>query len=243
MNTEGSGRLDLANQIASPNNPLTARVIVNRVWHHHFGAGIVRSLSNFGAAGDRPSHPELLDYLARSFMENGWSIKKLHREILLSSAYAMSTRPSEKAICRRSGEPAAVALQSPAPGCRDAARRDARCLGQISSSTWAVRRRNGTRIFERRTVYGEVSRFRPERYLTLFDFPDPSFHAEKRMPTNTSVQRLFFLNSDFIKQQSADLAARVKAMAPDDSAGVRCARCYSLLFGRAPEAAGIERCA
>ena len=94
----GSGRLDLANQIASPTNPLTARVIVNRIWHHHFGAGLVRTLSNFGAAGDRPSHPELLDYLAVEFVENGWSIKKLHREILLSSAYAMSSQPSEQAL-------------------------------------------------------------------------------------------------------------------------------------------------
>ncbi len=94
----GSGRLDLANQIASPANPLTARVMVNRIWHHHFGAGLVRSLSNLGAAGDRPSHPELLDYLAVQLVENGWSIKKIHREILLSSVYAMDSHASEQAL-------------------------------------------------------------------------------------------------------------------------------------------------
>ena len=94
----GSGRLELANQIASPANPLTARVIVNRIWHHHFGAGLVRSLSNLGAAGDRPSHPELLDYLALQLVENGWSIKTIHREILLSSVYAMDSHASERAL-------------------------------------------------------------------------------------------------------------------------------------------------
>ena len=94
----GSGRLDLANQIANAANPLTARVMVNRIWHGHFGAGLVRSTSNFGAAGDRPSHPELLDYLATKFIEDGWSVKRLHRQILLSSVYAMSTQGNKQAL-------------------------------------------------------------------------------------------------------------------------------------------------
>src|SRR4029079_5693940 len=89
--TKGSGRLELGEAIASPENPLTARVLVNRVWHLHFGRGIVRSPSNFGQLGERPTHPELLDYLAAQFVESGWSLKKLHREMMLSSAYIMST--------------------------------------------------------------------------------------------------------------------------------------------------------
>src|SRR5262249_18435102 len=88
----GSGRLDLARAIASRDNPLTARVMVNRIWQHHFGKGLVRTPSNFGALGERPTHPELLDYLASEFIASGWSIKKMHREIMLSSAYQSSSR-------------------------------------------------------------------------------------------------------------------------------------------------------
>ncbi len=234
----GSGRLDLANQIANPANPLTARVMVNRVWHDHFGAGLVRSLSNFGAAGDRPSHPELLDYLAVSLVENGWSIKKLHREILLSSAYAMSTRASEQALA---ADPENRLLSR-----FNRRRLDVETLrdsmlfvsGDLQLDMGGPARK-WDNDFRRRTVYGEVSRFRPERFLTLFDFPDPSFHAEKRIPTNTSVQRLFFLNSELIKGQSASLAARVRSAAVGDTtAQVR--TFYDVLFGRAPEPRELE---
>ena len=89
---QGSGRLELARAIASPDNPLTARVMVNRVWQHHFGRGLVGTPSNFGALGERPSHPELLDWLARRFVAAGWSLKALHREILLSATYQQSSR-------------------------------------------------------------------------------------------------------------------------------------------------------
>ena len=216
LNT-GSGRLDLANQIASAANPLTARVIVNRIWHYHFGAGLVRSLSNFGAAGDRPSHPELLDDLAVRFVENGWSIKKLHREILLSSAYAMSSHASEQALA---ADPENRLLSRfnrrrvDVETLRDSMLSVSGDL-QLEMGGPALKWEKG---FRRRTVYGEVSRFRPERFLTLFDFPDPSFHAEKRIPTNTSVQRLFFLNSEFMKEESASLAARVREAAAGDTA-------------------------
>ena len=236
--TTGSGRLDLANQIASPTNPLTARVLVNRIWHHHFGAGLVRSLSNFGAAGERPSHPELLDYLAVSFVENAWSIKKLHREILLSSTYAMSSYASKKALAE---DPENRLLSR-----FNRRRMDAETLrdsilfvaGDLKlemggpAVTW-------DKLFVRRTVYGEVSRFRPERFLTLFDFPDPSIHAEKRIPTNTSVQRLFFLNSEFMKQQSASLATRVRGAATEERTA-QVSALYGLLFGRTPESRELD---
>jgi mono/diheme cytochrome c family protein len=234
----GSGRLDLANQIASPDNPLTARVMVNRIWHNHFGAGLVRSLSNFGAAGDRPSHPELLDYLAVQFIENGWSVKKIHREILLSSAYAMSSAASQQALA---ADPENRLLSR-----FNRRRVDVETLRdsmlfvsgnlQLDMGGPAAKWEKG---FHKRTVYGEVSRFRPERFLTLFDFPDPSFHAEKRIPTNTSVQRLFFLNSEFMKDESSCLAARVRSAAGEDTtAQVR--EFYDVLFGRAPEPREID---
>ena len=92
---EGSGRLELARAITSPDNPLTARVLVNRVWMHHFGEGLVRTPSNFGALGERPTHPELLDWLAARFIESGWSMKAMHREIMLSNAYQEAYDHSE----------------------------------------------------------------------------------------------------------------------------------------------------
>ncbi len=229
----GSGRLDLANQIASSANPLTARVIVNRVWHHHFGTGLVRTLSNFGAAGDRPSHPELLDHLAVEFMENGWSVKKLHRQILLSSAYAMSSYASQQALTADADN----RLLSRFPRRRmdvEALRDSMLCVAGNLQLTAGGPAAIWDKDFRRRTIYGEVSRFRTERMLTLFDFPDPSIHAEKRVATNTSVQRLFFLNSDFIKQQATGLAARARAAEPV-SAEAQVRSCYAMLFGRDPE--------
>ena len=94
--TKGSGRMELAEAIANPQNPLTARVMVNRIWQNHFGAGLVTTASNFGQLGDRPSHPELLDYLAARFVEQGWSIKAMHREIVLSATYALSAGSSQR---------------------------------------------------------------------------------------------------------------------------------------------------
>jgi hypothetical protein len=220
----GSGRLDLANAIASPDNPLTARVIVNRVWHHHMGAGIVRTLSNFGKAGDRPSHPELLDYLTVTFIENGWSLKKLHREIVLSNAYAMSSVRSADAAAKDPDNRLLSRFNRrrlDVEALRDSMLFVAGRLDRTAGGPAA----DWDKDFRRRTIYGEVNRFRLERLLTLFDFPDPTIHAEKRVATNTPVQRLFFLNSAFIKDQSrtlAESAASVDAL-------------YQAILGRAPE--------
>ncbi|MCC6585549.1 MAG: PSD1 domain-containing protein [Bryobacterales bacterium] len=231
--SSGSGRLDLANAIASPSNPLTARVIVNRIWHHHFGAGLVRTLSNLGAAGDRPSHPELLDYLAVKFIESGWSIKSLHREIVLSATYGMSSNASKEALAKDPDNRLLSRFNRrrlDVEALRDsmlAVSGNLQLLPGGPPSKW-------DKNFAGRTLYGEVSRFRTERFLTLFDFPDPSIHAEKRVTTNTSVQRLFFLNSDFIQHQAKGLVERVRSAS---GAGTQnqLQMFYSLLFGRAPE--------
>src|SRR6202043_2086964 len=98
--TEGSGRLQLANWLARPENPLTARVMVNRIWQHHFGEGLVRTPNDFGERGERPTHPKLLDYLATRFVESGWSVKAMHRLIMLSSAYQQSSRAAPDALAR-----------------------------------------------------------------------------------------------------------------------------------------------
>ena len=231
---EGSGRLALADEIASAENPLTARVLVNRVWHHHFGHGLVRSLSNFGQVGDRPSHPELLDYLVGRFIDSGWSVKQLHREILLSSTYQMSSK--------HSGHNFQVD-----PGNRWLWRANRRRLDvealrdsmlfvtaelDLTEGGPAFKWEDGAR---RRTLYGTVSRYRLERLLTLFDFPDPAATAEMREVTNTPLQRLFFLNSELITDRSRGLTARLEKEAGEDPEA-RIRRAYWLLFGRSPRA-------
>ena len=121
----GSGRLDLARAIASKDNPLTARVMVNRVWQHHFGRGLVETPSNFGALGERPSHPELLDWLARRFIASGWSLKALHREIMLSSTYRQSSRFDSSGHAKDPGERPSLADEPPPARRRSLARRHA----------------------------------------------------------------------------------------------------------------------
>lgn len=227
--TKGSGRLELADAIASRTNPLTARVIVNRVWQHHFGKGIVRTPSNFGQLGERPSHPELLDFLASELMDNGWSIKKLHREIMLSSAYQLSAGyvpenasvdPENTLIWRANRHRLDVEAM------RDSILSVAGDLDLTAGGAPAKL----TDDNHRRTVYGFVSRRRLDGTLTLFDFPNPNNTSEQRIDTNVPVQRLFFMNSSFIQQQAKMLAARLKS---GDDAG-RITEAYRLLFGRNP---------
>ncbi|MEX2260945.1 MAG: PSD1 and planctomycete cytochrome C domain-containing protein [Bryobacteraceae bacterium] len=228
----GSGRLDLANAIAHPDNPLTARVIVNRVWQHHFGAGLVRTPSNFGIVGDRPSHPELLDYLATLLVENNWSIKRLHREIMLSATYALGSGffaanfgkdPENRLVWR------ATSRRLDAEALRDALLFVAGNLDTTVGGP-AV---DWTAGNHRRTIYGKVSRYRLERMLSLFDFPDPTITCEQRATTNVPLQRLFFLNSELMEEQARALAERVRAEAGDDvSTTIR--HGYRLLFGRLP---------
>jgi mono/diheme cytochrome c family protein len=226
----GSGRLELAELITRPDNPLTSRVIVNRVWHHHFGAGLVRSLSNFGEVGDRPSHPELLDYLAARLIENKWSLKRLHREILLSATYGLSgefrqanfTADPENRLLWRANR-RRLDIES----LRDsilfvAGTLDSRASGPPEE--W--------KTSKRRSVYGLISRYQLERTLTLFDFPDPSISAEQRASTNTPLQRLFFLNSDLVHDVAGSLAGRIEAGAQSDRERIGIA--YALLFGREP---------
>ena len=127
---QGSGRLELAQAIADPGNPLTARVLVNRVWHWHFGKGLVTTPSDFGLRSDPPSHPELLDALAAGFVADGWSIKALHRRIMLSSTYQQAQRPAARRGRARPGEPAGLAVQPAAARLRVDARLDPGGLGR-----------------------------------------------------------------------------------------------------------------
>ena len=231
--TQGSGRLELAEAIASPRNPLTARVMVNRIWLNHFGQALVRTPSNFGQMGERPSHPELLDYLAARFVELNWSIKALHREIMLSSTYALAATsiakneeadPENRLLWRANRRRLDVESM------RDSllfvsGRLDASLGGEAAN---LVEDSN-----LRRTVYGYVSRRRLDTMLGLFDFPNPTVTSPRRILTSTPLQGLFFLNSGLVMDAADALAKRL-----EDEAGVnsraRIQRAYRLLFGREP---------
>ena len=235
---QGSGRLALAEEIASAENPLAARVIVNRVWHHHFGHGLVRSVSNFGQVGDRPSHPELLEYLVGRFIDSGWSVKQLHREILLSATYQLSSKHSEHNFRT---DPENRWLWR-----ANRRRLDVEALrDSMLFVTTELDLREGGPSFKweqdprRRTLYGMVSRYRLQRLLSLFDFPDPGASADMREVTSTPLQRLFFLNSELITDRSRGLIARLEKEAGEDPEA-RIHRAYWLLFGRSPRTEELQ---
>lgn len=227
--TRGSGRADLADAIADPANPLTARVIVNRIWQHHFGQGLVRTPSNFGAQGDRPAEPELLDYLASELVRNGWSIKKLQREIMLSAEYQLSAAPNEKAL---TVDPDNRLLWR-----FNRQRLDAESLrddllfaaGKLDTKEGGPAQKINKEDNTRRTVYAFVSRRKTEPDLALFDFPNPNNTSEQRSATNVPPQRLFFMNNAWVIELAKAFAARLSG---DDSA--RIDQAYRILFQRLP---------
>ncbi len=229
----GSGRLDLARAIASPDNRLTARVMANRIWLHHFGKGIVGTPSNFGVMGDRPTHPKLLDYLATRLVDGGWSVKALHREILLTDAYQ---RGSRDLPASQEADPENRLLWR-----ANRRRLDAESLldsmlyvsGRLSTAVGGPPQawdEVGTRA---RTIYGFVSRRRLDVRLGLFDFPNPNRTSPRRFGTNTPLQGLFFLNSDLLIAQAESLAGRLEKEAGSGT-DARIRLGYLLVFGRAP---------
>ena len=226
--TKGSGRLELADAIVK--EPIAIRVLVNRIWKGHFGTGIVDTPSNFGINGERPTNPELLEYLSQWFVDHGLSIKQLHREIMLSAVYQLSSEHSQKNFDKDS----ANRLYWRANRHRLTAEQVRDSLLAISG---ALDRKMGgpseplTPSYNRRTVYGRVSRYRLDEYLQLFDFPSPNLSSERRFTTNVPLQRLFFMNSDFMQQQGELLARRLESES-DPTAKLR--KAYQLIFGRDP---------
>ena len=231
---KGSGRLELADAIV--HQPIAMRVIVNRVWKGHFGTGIVDSPSNFGVTGERPTNPELLEYLAQSFADNGQSIKKLHRELMLSAVYQLSGDMSPTAFEKDSGNRLywrANRHRMTAEQIRDSVLSVAGALDlKMGGPSTEL-----TPQFDRRTVYGHVSRYKLDEYLQLFDFPSPNLSAEKRFSTNVPLQRLFFMNSDFMQQQAERLAKRVES---EPTTAERIQKAYHLIFGRAASDAEVH---
>jgi mono/diheme cytochrome c family protein len=229
---DGSGRRELAEAIASPTNPLTARVMVNRIWQHHFGEGMVRTVSNFGRMGETPSNPALLDYLSATFVENGWSIKKLQREIMLSSTYQLSSDYSAKNF--------AVDPDNRLLWRANRQRLDAEAMrdtllsvtGELDTKAGGAPVALEQEDNHRRSVYGFISRRKLDGTLSLFDFPNPNLSAEKRISTATPLQQLFFLNSGFLESRAKALTQSV-AGAPSVDERIR--KAYRTIYGRDPK--------
>jgi Protein of unknown function (DUF1549)/Protein of unknown function (DUF1553)/Planctomycete cytochrome C len=240
----GSGRLELANWLTRPENPLTARVMVNRIWQHHFVQGLVATENDFGTRGSRPSHPELLDYLASRFQADGWSLKKMHRRIMLSSVYQLS-----------SGEPATTtdpANQFLSHYPRQ--RLDAESLrdsllwlgGNLDRSvgkeqpfpaiaTWGFTQHNPfTAVFDspRRSIYLMTQRLKRHPYLALFDGADTNASTPRRQDTTVPTQSLFLMNDPFVHEQSVGLARRILASAADEPPRIRLA--YEMILTQEP---------
>jgi hypothetical protein len=229
--TQGSGRLDLARWIAGPNNPLTARVLVNRVWQHHFGAGLARTPSNFGKLGDPPSHPELLAWLADRFVRDGWSIKKLHRRILLSAVYQESSAAGADRV-RQDPENRWRGRASPrrleAEAIRDSMLQFAGRLDRAPGGP-------ATADLERprRSLYVQTVRQDRGNFSSLFDAANPEQSVEKRTATTVAPQALFLLNSSFVHAQARHLAQRLLEQVPREETA-RIERAYRWLYGRPP---------
>jgi len=238
---DGSGRLGLARAIASPENPLTARVMVNRIWHHHFGVGLVPTPSDFGLRGEAPSHPELLDFLARRFVEGGWSVKAIHRLILLSNAYrqrsdrrddGFAADPQNRLLWRQNRR--RLDFEST----RDAVLAVA---GRLDPGMGGkpVELFNPKALSTRRTIYGLVDRYDLDPTYRTFDFPSPDISNPQRPSTTVPQQALFLLNSPFLLDQAHHLASRPDiAGLPDLDA--RIGRLYLDLLGRPAEPQELE---
>ena len=230
----GSGRLELARAIAAPDNPLAARVIVNRLWHHLFGKGIVETTSDFGARGAAPSHPALLDHLAATFVRDGWSIKRLMRRIVLSDVYRQSS--AEQPAASRKDPENKLLWRMNRRRLDFEAQRDSLLAvsGRLDTSV-------GGRSFlpaslpsvPRRTLYSFVERQRALPSLRNFDMADPAQHTPKRHVTTVPQQALFMMNSPFVAEQARALAASI-AQQTHLSDEDRIQTAYRRIFGREP---------
>jgi len=241
-----SGRRELAEWLASPENPLTARVMVNRIWQWHMGTGIVASVDNFGRLGQRPRNPELLDWLAMRFVESGWSIKAMHRLIMCSSTYRMSSRDNQAA---RQVDPQNQLLWRMPPRRLQAEElRDSLLMvsGQLDNTmggrTLPIRNHkimSGSEISKcnavhqqpRRTVYLPVIRSGLHEFLTTFDFPDPSVPAGRRHATTVAPQALYMMNAPLM-DTAAQRVARMLMTSAGSMTADRVRAAYELLLTR-----------
>jgi len=250
---EGGGRRELAEWLASEKNPLTARVMVNRIWQSHFSDGIVRTPDNFGRMGERPTHPELLDYLAAEFMDKGWSIKEIHRTLLNSSTYQMASAPTAEQV-KTDGE---NKLFSRFPRrrllveeMRDgmlaiSGKLDLKMGGSLQSGFGTDGENSNGRLSispeeqVRRTVYLPLRRANLPALFNLFDFGDATTPNGKRNVTNIAPQALFLMNSKFVSDQ-ADLVAKSVLGDATLDGKQRAERIYMRVLNRPASAAEVD---
>ncbi len=227
-----SGRADLAHSLTTDSAHLLSRVFVNRIWKHHFGRGLVQTPSDFGYQGERPSHPELLDDLAHRFIEQGWSIKRLHREILLSSTYQQQRTVG---IGSESDPDQRLYASFPRRPLDVEAWRDSllSVTGELNNQLGGPPQDLTTLGQARRTLYGQVRRRELNDLLRLFDFPDPLTHSSSRIPTITPLQQLYLLNSPFVLERSDSLIRRLEREGYTDP-DARIRKLYDWLFQREP---------
>jgi hypothetical protein len=250
-----SGRLELAQWLTRLDNPLTARVMVNRIWQHHFGKGLVATPSNFGLRGDEPSHPDLLDYLARRFMESGWSIKAMHRLIMASKTYQLAIAHDETNAARDSGNQwywrfdrrrldaesirdamlavaGNLALQKPKPH------------SFPSIETWTFTQHSPYKaVYEsnHRSVYLMTQRIQRHPFLALFDGPDPNTTTDTRTESTVALQALFMMNNSFVQDQAVAFARRVLRATRENSDRIRLA--HELAWSRPASVAEVQKAA
>ena len=236
--TEGSGRLELAQWLTRSDNPLTARVMVNRLWQYHFGRGLVKTPNDFGVRGQPPTHPELLDHLATEFMKSGWSVKAMHRLIMLSATYQQAasadgaevfagfTRRRLSAEELRDSILAISGELDPTPG-REHPFPSPLSWGYSQHGPFAA-------VYDsnKRSVYLMVQRIKRHPFLALFDGADPNTSTPDRRATTVPTQALYFLNDPFVHTKAEKFAARLQAARPDESQRIDLAN--RLTLGRAP---------
>ncbi|MGV3719495.1 MAG: DUF1553 domain-containing protein, partial [Actinomycetota bacterium] len=255
---DAARRLKLAQWLTDRANPLTPRVMANRVWQYHFGRGLVASANDFGANGDQPTHPELLDWLATELRDSGWSLKRLHRQIVTSNAYKQGGRFDPKAaamdgentlLWRRSPRrmdaeevrdamlfvSGQLNLQEGGPGFRPFS------VVQANSHFYTYEDKIGPE-YNRRSIYRTVVNSAAMPLLEAFDCPDPSVKTPRRATTTTPMQSLALLNNSFVLRQSRELAARLKTQCGGDTRRA-VALAYRGAFGRPPSAAETHRAA
>ncbi len=252
ISNEVSGRLELAEWLTQSQNPLTARVLVNRIWQGHFGEGLVRSPDNFGRLGEKPTHPELLDWLAVDFVENGWSIKSLHRLILNSAVWQQTTDLNEASATidpenrllwrmnRRRLEAEAIRDSLLAIGGELDTTMGGTLLPTENRKYVTSTANINVDVYEapRRTIYLPIVRSALNDYLTAFDFGDPSSMSGQRDRTTVAPQSLFLMNSKLVAKQSENLAMSLLDLPSDDAS--RVTEAFERFYSRPPAGSEVE---
>ncbi len=252
---EGQRRRALAEWITHPDNPLTRRVLVNRLWHHHFGQGLVTTPSDFGLGGDKPSHPELLDWLADEFLKSGWSVKHMHKLIVMSHTYRQRSVAADPSVLLSDASNRLLSHQNPR-------RLDAESLHDavlaVSGTLNPEMGGPGYRDFKyteayapiydyltpdkpelwRRSIYRFIVRTTPHQFLSTLDCPDPANLTPARVNTTTALQALTLSNNDFMLQQAQHLVTRIENETDSREAAIR--RAFALTFQRDATAAEVQ---